>query len=379
MIMSYYKELKTGCDIAAFVEKQASRVELLVETEGGNPIQVVELGGDREPAILLKAGNHASEIAGIHALLTLLVERFDSPFKVYVIPCGNPFDFGGYRYALKYASGEVLDIRTDSDCLEALQRLGHKVFEGEHFMLFRVGEIVFAYVDRKQLDPRSLFYGNLDELARKDFHLRFELSGRRIFFPNVIYYQEDYGSYDHAGLAAWTSRDGYVSNLNRLYDRYDVPVELSSIREFCERVRPAMVIDLHESCINTRIPQKLRESGEELGSHFLILPSEHIASIEGIEARVADAMIAGTEAANFRCFSRSQLEAAWGYPESEYFHGYVRKDVRLGMPFYCWATRFAEVSITNETSMDRPIEERVSIHTALVRAALEAFQKELES
>ena len=373
--MRYFQDLETGKDIASFVKLHAGQVEEIAVTEDGSPIQVIKLGGVKKPAILLKAGNHSSEIAGVHALLTLLVEGLGSPFETYIIPCGSPFDFGGYRYALQWASGEKADIDDDEDCLAALNRLGRRVYDGESFILFRVKDIIFAYVDQRKLDSRTLFYGKLDDLTLKDPRLRAELSGKRIFFPNPVYHQEDYGPYDKAGLAGWTTPDGYVSNLNRLYDRYDVPPELSSIREFSERIKPAMVIDLHESCINTRIPRSLRESGEKLGNHFLILPTVHAPSYESIETPVAEGMIAGTAEAGFKAFSQSQLEAAWGYPDTEYFHGYLRKDVRDAMPYYCWATRFADVSITSETSMDMPIERRVLIHTVLVRSAIDAFSR----
>ncbi|UCF96081.1 MAG: hypothetical protein JSV89_12945 [Spirochaetaceae bacterium] len=373
--MSYYTDLKTGHDIASFVRRQVKSAEEIATTVDGSPIQVVKLGGGRKPAILLKAGNHSSEIAGIHALLTFLAEGLQSPFETHIIPCGSPFDFGGYRFALEWASETKVHIEDDEQCLAELTRLGRKVYEGEHFILFEVRNTLFTWVDRKKLDSRRLFYGQLDTLTLRDPELRAILSGKRIFFPNELYYPEDYGSYDQAGLVGWTSPDGYVSNLNRLYDRYDVPPELWSIRDYCERLKPAMVIDLHESCINTRIPEKLKRSGEQLGNHFLILPPVHAPSYEAIETPVAEAMVAATGNAGFDCFTLSQLEAAWGYPDTDYFHGYLRKDVRDGMPFYRWAIRFADVSITTETSMDMPIEKRVMIHITLVNAAIEAFSR----
>ena len=374
----YFKELNTGKDIASFVNHHFDNIKVLDTTLDGNSIQAIKICKGRKPAIILKAGNHSSEIAGIHALLTLLVEGLDYPFEIYVIPCGNPFDYGGYQYALSYAIGKKIQIHDDAECFSVLTNLGQKVYEGDGFSLFLVGEIIFAYVDQEKLDSRILFYGKLDKLTLNNPHLRNILSGRRIFFPNTIYYQEDYGSYDKGGLSAWTSRDGFVSNLNRLYDRYDVPPELSSIRKFCERLKPAMVIDLHESCINTRIPRIIKESGEQIGNYFLILPSEHEATqlgIVGIETKIAETMIEETENAGFKCFTRNQLKASWGYSNTDYFKGYLRKDVRDAMPFYRWAIRFADISITSETIMNIPLEKRINIHTTLVRRALDAFRK----
>ena len=375
----YFKELVTGKDIARFVERYSNNIKEIATTLDENPIQVVKISEGRKPSIFLKAGNHSSEIAGIHALLTLLVEGLDTPFETYMIPCGNPFDFGGYQYALSYMCEKKIYINSNAECLSILTDAGQNIYDGDGFSLFQVGEIIFAYIEQEKLDSRILFYGKLNELSLKDPHLRSALLGKRIFFPNKIYYKEDYGPYEKAGLSAWTSKDGYVSNLNRLYDRYDIPPELYSIREFCERLKPAMVIDLHESCINTRIPRKLKESDNQIGHYFLILPPEHISSIPGIEKQVAETMIAETEKAGFKCLTRDQLEVSWGYPDTDYFKGYVRKDVIDAMPFYRWATRFADVSITSETVMDMPIEKRIDIHTTLVRAALDAFRNLIDT
>lgn len=376
--MTYFRELTSPEDIVRLLKTFGKPVTTLATTEGGLPIQSVRLGGDTPPAVIVKAGSHASEVAGIHAALTLVEEGLDTPHEVHVIPCGSPFDFGGYRRALAHASGEEVEIHSDDECLALLSRLGRRFYEGEHFTLFHVGEMVFAWVDQEKLDARDLFYRQLDPLAHRDPHLRHELAGRRIFFPNALYYDEGRGCYDHGGLASWATPGGQVTNLNRMYDRYDAPVEVRSAREFCERVKPGMVIDLHESCINTRIPDQLRTSGEELGSHFLILPPIHGPGFEAVESPVAEAMVEATQRVGWKCFTKEQLQAAWGYDSTEYFHGYLRYDNWPAMAFYQWAARFAKAAITVETRLDLPPETRVDIHTTLVRAALDRYAQLVE-
>ena len=378
----YFRELCTGKDIASFVDHYFDHVEVLATTLNGNKIQAIKISEGHKAAVLLKGGNHSSEIAGIHALLTMLIEGLKFPFDIYLIPCGNPFDYGGYQYALSYAIGEKVQIDSDSECFSILTKFGKKIYEEDHFILFQVGKIIFTYVNQEKLDPRTLFYGRLDEITINNSRLRYIISGKRIFFPNTIYYREDYGPYDKGGLSAWTSKDGFVSNLNRLYDRYEVPPELSSIRKFCEKIQPAMVIDLHESCINTRIPKKIRESNETIGNYFLILPPEHESiqlNIKNIETKIAEEMIKGPEKNGFKAFSRKNLEASWGYQHTDYFEGYLRKDVRDAMPFYRWAIRFADISITSETIMNIPIEKRINIHIALVHSALNALARSIKN
>ena len=72
--MSYFENITSGGDVAAFVEKSGRPVRRLGTAMGGAAIQAVRLGGDRKPGILIKGGSHATEIAGIHAALTLIEE-----------------------------------------------------------------------------------------------------------------------------------------------------------------------------------------------------------------------------------------------------------------------------------------------------------------
>lgn len=377
--MPYYADVKSGQDVALFVEKCGRPSQQIGTARGGEPIHAVKLGGDRKPAVLIKAGSHATEIAGIHAALTLLEEGLETDREVYVIPCGAPFDYGGYGRALDLAAGEDLGVTSDGECLAALQRAGRLFHEAEHWALYHVGDMVFAWVDQEHFDARQLFYGRMDVLAQSDPRLRREISGKRVFYPNAVYYEGDgQGSYDHGGLVSLVSPLGWVNNMNGFFDRCDAPEEVRAVREFCLRLKPALVIDLHESCINARIPQSLSASGEKLGDHFLILPPVHGPSFETVETPVAEAMLEATRASGHECFTKSQLEAAWGYDDTDFYHGYVRFNKRGACSFYQWVLLFAEVSIVVEPRMDRPCADRVDIHTAAVRAALAEYSRLLE-
>jgi len=376
--IGYFPEIVTGEDVARFVEKCGKPVKRLGTALGGAAIQAVKVGGRKKPAVVVKGGSHGTEIAGVHAALTFLAEDVDSAHEVYVIPCGSPFDFGGYTRALCHAADEEVDVRNDDECLSVLTRLGRRFYDGEHFALFHVGGMIFAWVDQTKLDARKLFYGQMDVLAQQDPRLCAEITGKRIFYPNAIYYDDGYGPYDQGGLVSLVSRYGWVGNMNGFYDRYDAPEEVRCVREFCESIKPGLVLDLHESCINARIPEKLRTSGEELGNHFLILPSVHVPGSEETETPVAEAMVAGTLEAGHKCFTRSQLEAAWGYDETDYYHGYVRHRARSTNSFFQWVLLFAEASIVVEPRMDQPCAERVNIHTTAVRAALAKYGQIVE-
>jgi len=372
--MAFYGNVTSGADVAAMVEGTGRMFKRLGTALGGAPIQAVRLGGEKKPAVIIKAGSHASEIAGVHGALTLIDEGIDTEHEVWVIPCGDPFGFDGYRKALAHAAGAQVAIADDEECLAALDRFGRRFHEGEHFALFDVNGIVFCWADQARFDARALFYGQMDRLARRDPRLRAEIAGKRILYPNAVYYRgEGQGPYDHGALVSVVSPFGMVNNMNGFFDRTFAPEEVACVREFCREIRPGLAIDLHESCINTRIPQYLRDSDEDLGDHFLILPEVHGPGFEAVETPVAEAMLEGTRRAGHECFTRKHLEASWGYDETDYYPGYVRFLKRGACSFYKWALLYAQASIVVEPRMDRPCAERAQVHTAAVRAGIEKY------
>ena len=376
--MSYFPEVRTGQDIAHFVTRHSTSSRTLATVDDQQPLVAVKIGGDRKPAIVIKAGTHASEIGGVHAALTLIDEGLDTSHEVYVIPCGSPFDFGGFNRALSFASGKPVDIKDDSECLAVLSKLGRKFHQGEHFALFRVGEIIFTYVDQEKFDPRTLHYRQFAKMSVADPKLREEFGGRRIFCPNSLYYKEDYTCYDHAGLVNWVQWDGWVSSFNSFFDRINAPLEVRCVRELCESIKPALALDLHESCINARIPKEYLAgrsgSPKDLGSHFLILPPVHPPTYDAVETTVANALLNGATKAGFKFLSKEALVAAWGYPDTDYYEGYIRCHSREGGNFYQWMTQY-DASIVVETRLDQPVEMRARQQCAMVRAAVKEFER----
>ena len=334
--MAFFSEITSGADVAAFVAGSGRQFRRLGTALGGAPIQAVRLGGDKKPAVVIKAGSHASEVAGVHAALTLIREGLDTQHEVWVIPCGDPFGFDGYRKALSHAAGEQVDIGNDDECLAALERFGRRFYEGEHFRLFDVNGIVFCWADQERLDARGLFYGEMDRLAQRDPRLTAEIADKRILYPNAVYYAgEGQWPYDHGALVSLVSPFGQVNNMNGFFDRCFAPEEVSCVRGFCEQIKPGLAIDLHESCINTRIPEALRNSGESLGDHFLILPQVHGPSFDQVETPVAEAMLEATRRAGHECFTREHLQP----------HGATQTPISIRAT--CGFTRGADVRFTS--------------------------------
>ena len=72
----------------------------------GQPLVCVRAGGDKTPAILISAGSHSTEQAGVSAAMEL-IDTLDTDHQVYIIPCRDPIGLNGFAYALSLSLGEV--------------------------------------------------------------------------------------------------------------------------------------------------------------------------------------------------------------------------------------------------------------------------------
>lgn len=363
-------------DLLAFVRRSRRPSHVLDYTAQEQPIIAVRLGGNRKPGIIIKAGSHASEIGAIYGALQLIEEGLKSEHEIHFIPCTCPQDFAGYNFLLSWASHRKIHLRTDAECQAMLERLGHKFYERKHDALYRVGELIFGYVDQRYEDPRALAYGELDRLSQSDARLAGELGGRRIIFPNRIFHKERANSYNQAALVCCANWDGWVGNPNRFYDSYEPPLEVRCVRDLCERVRPGLIIDMHESCVirNLRERGRVASRGRMAYQHYLVLPPVHPPRFEEIETAVAEGALRATRSAGFSPLSRNALAAGWGFGKNTYFDGYVRSDQRPIIAFYQWGMRY-EASIVIETGMNQPVRTRAAIQAAAVRGAVATYEK----
>ena len=88
-------EVRTADDLFDFIKSCRLRSQIIGRTEQGLPIYSLRLGGKRKPAIVIKAGSHASEIGAIYGALKVIEDGLQSDHEIHLIPCCCPHDFGG--------------------------------------------------------------------------------------------------------------------------------------------------------------------------------------------------------------------------------------------------------------------------------------------
>jgi hypothetical protein len=148
------------------------------------------------------------------------------------------------------------------------------------------------------------------------------------------------------------------------------------VRDLCERVKPGLIIDMHESGFarNLRVNGRLVTREKIAEQHYLVLPPVHGPCFEKYETPVAEGALRATRAAGFVPLDRKTLTTGWGHGKNSYHEGYVRSDQRQIIAFYQWGMRY-EASIVVETGMNQPVKDRAAIQAAAVRGAVETYAK----
>lgn len=242
----------TGNLVEAIKETGAS-YKILDRTPTGEPIVDVTVGGDRGPAILITAGSHATEQAGVSAAVEL-IERLDTEHEVHIIPSRDPMGLNGYSHLLSRVLGREIKLESFDELEKILEEEGEIVHMEDDMILALISDFGFA---TKRPDPRgdsSQLYllKRLKEIQHSNPEILEPFKGRRIFVPP--------GQPDIPGSRnfrrAYTlvvGPKGRLLHLNRFFDTSWAPVEVRCTRQIMEETDPGLMFDLHETqLINDR-------------------------------------------------------------------------------------------------------------------------------
>ncbi|MCC6310064.1 MAG: hypothetical protein IT345_04015 [Trueperaceae bacterium] len=234
--------------IAAWLEGRGLRVGKLGENFAQQPLLCVQTGGGSAKPIVVTAGAHAGEPAGVLAALQLLVEHdFQAP--TYFVPLRDPFAWQGFAGALLHASPTIeLPEHLDHAAARALL-MEHGAWHAEYgdLLVTEIGGIVFATMPPQNppIGPRQLEQAVNQALA-SDQALVERTLGKRIVFPsNSGPTAEGVRDFDRA-FSATVRTPGMVADMNRGFGGPEEPNEVRLLRELVDRLEPGLVLDLHE-------------------------------------------------------------------------------------------------------------------------------------
>lgn len=197
----------------------------------GSPLVAVKCGGKKKPAILISAGAHSTEQAGVTAAVEL-IEQLETEHEVWVLPTRDPIGLGGFRHALSLGLGRLPEISTLAEAESLLRSEGDVLLDEDDRLVVQIGE--YGYASR----------GLYRRVAKGEDFLE-PLKGRRLWFPSRAEDQPGAGPLERAYTLIVTP-EGEVLHLNRFHDTRWAPIEVRCIRQLMARIRPGLTFDLHE-------------------------------------------------------------------------------------------------------------------------------------
>lgn len=232
----------TNAELVARVEQYADGYRVLGRAPGGEPVVAATTGGEREPAVLITAGAHATEQAGVSAAVELL-DELDTEHRVHVLPTRDPVGLNGYPYALGLALGEEPRVRSHDDVRSLLADEGELVHREDDFVLALVGEYGFAVRDPS---TEGTILQRLKEYTETRPDVLTPLRGRRIFTTPSHEGVEGTEGLERAYTLV-VDPDGMPLHLNRFLGTEWAPVESRCVTRLAEEVRPGLTFDNHET------------------------------------------------------------------------------------------------------------------------------------
>lgn len=352
-----YERLIASCDQAG-----VSRFKI-GETLFGTPIFAYDtdggpLGEGRVP-ILVTAGAHAEEAAGVLTALRLLHDP-GVPLRLVIVPCRDPLGWDGVRRTFARAVGKEVPMASHSQALAAFARYGEILWDDAGFTVARLGDLAFCSFSPEHPgneDTGEFVQAYLRERPERASVLR----GLRLLVPGSPALAEGRDVYDWGGgPTVYVDHTGRVGNMNRFFASERPPVEVSTIRSLVDQIRPAYLFDLHENF------------GDKFGMYTNAADPEKA-------RRIYVAMIDAVAAAGYPLMPLKELLPYLGLPPGvllELYPGVYSPNRELRRPadgLGSSLTARGIASFTTEMGLGRPLAYRAGATEVAVRAGLETI------
>ncbi len=322
-------------DLLAYIQDNGHTLHPLGCAPDGQPLVAIKSGGDKTPAILISAGSHATEQAGVSAACNL-IDEIDTEHQLYTIPSRDPIGMNGLAYALSLSLGETPNLGGLADVAPLLKKRGEVLYEQDDTVVALIGEYGYA--------TSNLYNHPVGDWIEA-------LKGRRLYFAA-----------SNPGLErAYTliiDPNGEVLHLNRFHDTPWAPVESRCTRDLMAAIQPGLTLDLHEH-----------------GGDFFWFSARHqrTPSDQQWEERMADTMIAAVAAAGVALAPSDYLPGSFftkGPPSVFWLNPQQRGE---GFNLADFAAHTYGPSFTIETGMALSFADRVHASKLAAKKAAEVF------
>ena len=236
----------TNEDIRRHIEKSGHQYSTIHRVANGLPIYCVQFGGSKMPAIVITAGSHASEPAGVVGALRLLTE-LKTDHTVFLVPNRDPMGLEGYQRYLKFAlGGEEPNFSTNTELANLLRTRGQVLHDDKDLVVAIIGDFAFAAMEPSpgSFGPSKVWL-KIKKLLSEHSELRERLKGKHVVVPTNQPDSEGCGVFERAYTCVVTD-DGELKNLNRLFGVTAAPPEIRAVQSLVDLVQPGLNLDLHE-------------------------------------------------------------------------------------------------------------------------------------
>jgi len=211
----------------------------------GTPLLEARTGGDKQPAIFITAGAHATETAGVHAALNLL-HVLDTEHEVHVLPLRDPLGFGGINRCLSFAAGQSVEVPNHRAVLDYLLAHGQLIWHEEAMHVFELGDIGFIWdTPLPGVNNFRSIHSRMLSLTREEPDVLRSLWGKSVMLMCAMVGVEGSGEMRRCWHGVLSARGEWL-HLNRFFSRDDAPPEVAALDRLMQSVCPGLTCDLHE-------------------------------------------------------------------------------------------------------------------------------------
>lgn len=359
--------LPTSASVHEVLRRSGKPVRRLGSAFGGEEVLYAQTGGERLPPILITAGCHTPEAAGVVATLRLL-DELQTDRKTYVIPLRDPFGFNDFDHCLSALLGRPAVVASHAETVALLRPDGALIWDRRDLAIGLLGEAAIVTMDTHD-DPHGYDFvlGELNRVNTDEPSVVEALRGRRFFVPSLLPTSEGAGRYGRT-YTGFVSPEGKTLSLSQFFDRDDAPPEVRCLKELVDAVKPGITFDCHED-----------------GGHAFYLPARRKPDEPERSERIVRAMRDAVEAGGYPLadFAGFAAKAAHYRPFWPPYHqptdkpglfwtdglkrgiGYILVDYVLRYGF----------AMPTETGWEAPLADRADCHVRAVLAGIEEFEK----
>jgi len=236
--------LKTYEELEEYVKGLGLSYEPLCEDWLGHEIFVARKKGDSEGKVLIAAGAHGDEPAGVYAALELMADA-KSNLDLYFLPCRDPVGFNSLSYVLSRLLQVEIYVFSFGDLKGVCKDYGERIYAEWDVYVYRIGDVGLAYSTRCYHDPwagENYVTEKLSKAAKAG--LLDELKGKRVLVPAMLPLSDGVGLFSRV-YSLYVTSDGEVVSYNTVR-RENVPKEVAAVAELVDRLKPTLTLDLHE-------------------------------------------------------------------------------------------------------------------------------------